>query len=380
MQLSDAIILKAKPAGSRPRRLFDSGGLYLKVSPAGSKLWRFRYLFNGKEKRLALGAYPLTSLEAARHKRDHARELLMAGIDPGAQHKAAISLRQRESSRGIKIEKPLHGKNMSSEGGAASNSLRALGIDEREEQAYRIILVYHKATAEEVATLLSSTPEETMRRLESLENKGLAIHTSDKPQRYIATPPEFAAEFLTRQRQADLELARLNMRSMQRLSSDRQQPLEQSVEIISDPTVLNQFLRHLARSAKDEILVFERVPISYDRSSDIKVRAVMDASLLDHCGSDFIRRDVKAGKEVRFFHSLPAKLIIVDRGLAIIHLSMNSALEETCLIVRRPSGLLGALLVLFELIWESASPIAPDGNMEVDEAAPEEPGTTATRR
>jgi sugar-specific transcriptional regulator TrmB len=239
-------------------------------------------------------------------------------------------------------------------------------------------LVHHKATPEKVASSLSATVEEAALWLESLESKGLAIHTPEPPIRYMATPPEFAAELLTQQRQAALELARVNMRNMKRLHSNDREPLEQSVEIISDPTMLNQLIRHLARSAKEEILVFERAPVSYDSSSegtrdDIKVRAVTDASLLDHYGPDYIRRDVDAGEEVRFFRSLPVKLIIVDRELAVIHLSTNSAHEETRLVVRRPSGLLDALLVLFELVWESASPIAPEGHAVIDKAAPEEP-------
>lgn len=53
MPLSDRKIINAKPA-DRPQRLWDAGGLYLEVSPAGGKLWRFKYRFAGKEKLMAL--------------------------------------------------------------------------------------------------------------------------------------------------------------------------------------------------------------------------------------------------------------------------------------------------------------------------------------
>lgn len=86
--LSDTAIRKAKPA-DKPLRLFDGGGLYLEVSPAGGKLWRLKYRFGGKEKRLALGAYPDTSLADARDRRDDARKLLANGADPGEVKKAA---------------------------------------------------------------------------------------------------------------------------------------------------------------------------------------------------------------------------------------------------------------------------------------------------
>jgi len=58
----------------RPRvRLADSGGLYLEVSPSGSKRWFWKYRFDGKEKRLALGGYPDLGLKEARVARDDAR-------------------------------------------------------------------------------------------------------------------------------------------------------------------------------------------------------------------------------------------------------------------------------------------------------------------
>jgi integrase len=88
MPLTDTAIRKAKPA-EKPHRMADSGGLYLEVSPAGGKLWRWKYRFGGKEKRLALGAYPDTGLKDARDKRDAARKLLAEGTDPGEARKAS---------------------------------------------------------------------------------------------------------------------------------------------------------------------------------------------------------------------------------------------------------------------------------------------------
>ncbi|MDR3221936.1 MAG: Arm DNA-binding domain-containing protein, partial [Candidatus Accumulibacter sp.] len=81
MKLSDIAIKNAKPI-DKPLRLFDGGGLYLEVSTAGGKLWRLKYRFEGKEKRLALGKYPDVSLKEARKQRAHARKLLTLGIDP----------------------------------------------------------------------------------------------------------------------------------------------------------------------------------------------------------------------------------------------------------------------------------------------------------
>lgn len=87
MALTDTAIRKASPR-EKAVRLFDERGLYLEVAPSGGKLWRWKYRIGGKEKRLALGAYPDVSLKAAREKRDGARQALAAGIDPGDAKKA----------------------------------------------------------------------------------------------------------------------------------------------------------------------------------------------------------------------------------------------------------------------------------------------------
>src|SRR5438093_2051944 len=87
MPLTDVKIRSAKRR-DKTFKLFDSGGLYLEVSPAGGKYWRWKYRFGGKEKRLAFGVYPDVSLKAAREKRDTVRQQLGAGIDPGDARKA----------------------------------------------------------------------------------------------------------------------------------------------------------------------------------------------------------------------------------------------------------------------------------------------------
>ena len=88
MALSDVAIRKAKPT-AKPQKLADGGGLYLLVNPTGSKLWRWKYRLAGREKLLALGAYPTISLTSAREACTEARRLLGQGVDPGDAKKRA---------------------------------------------------------------------------------------------------------------------------------------------------------------------------------------------------------------------------------------------------------------------------------------------------
>ena len=73
----------------RPYKLADGGGLHLLVQPSGSKLWRLKYRFGGKEKLLSFGKDPVVSIAMARQKRTEAKMLLDAGIDPGELKKRA---------------------------------------------------------------------------------------------------------------------------------------------------------------------------------------------------------------------------------------------------------------------------------------------------
>jgi len=84
--LNDTRVRTVK-ACERPIKLSDSGGLYLLIQPHGSKLWRLAYRFGGKQKTLAIGVYPTITLKQAREKRDEAKRLLAANMDPSTERR-----------------------------------------------------------------------------------------------------------------------------------------------------------------------------------------------------------------------------------------------------------------------------------------------------
>jgi hypothetical protein len=87
MSLTATAVRVAKPT-NKLRKLHDSRGLYLLIMPNGSRLWRFKYRFGGKENLLSLGAYPEISLGDARSQRDELRLQIAKGINPGAARQA----------------------------------------------------------------------------------------------------------------------------------------------------------------------------------------------------------------------------------------------------------------------------------------------------
>lgn len=102
MPLTDTAIRNAKP-GAKPAKLFDERGLFLIVTPAGGKWWRFRYKFDNKEKLLSLGVYPDVGLKDARERRDAARKLLADSIDPGENRKAQKATKQDRAANSFEV-------------------------------------------------------------------------------------------------------------------------------------------------------------------------------------------------------------------------------------------------------------------------------------
>ncbi|EOG8083672.1 integrase arm-type DNA-binding domain-containing protein [Citrobacter sp. CK184] len=96
MALTDIKARSAKPQ-EKEYTLVDGDGMFLLIHPNGSKYWRFRFRFGGKQHLMAFGVYPETSLADARQKREEARKLVAAGIDP-RQHKRAVKEEQAKEA------------------------------------------------------------------------------------------------------------------------------------------------------------------------------------------------------------------------------------------------------------------------------------------
>jgi integrase len=102
MPLTDVAVRRAKPS-VKPIRISDEKGLYLEVTPAGGKLWRLKYRYAGKEKRLSFGAYPAVSLADARCRREEARIIIAQGADPGEVRKAQKAAKVERAANSFEI-------------------------------------------------------------------------------------------------------------------------------------------------------------------------------------------------------------------------------------------------------------------------------------
>ncbi|SUG14486.1 CP4-like integrase [Salmonella enterica subsp. arizonae] len=107
MPLCHLLILKVKKTPSpsiRNTSWTDGFGMFLRVTPKGSKYWQMAYRFDGKQKIFSIGVYPTVSLADARQRRDEAKRLLDQGIDPNAKKQAEVKelKAKRDNTRSFK--------------------------------------------------------------------------------------------------------------------------------------------------------------------------------------------------------------------------------------------------------------------------------------
>ena len=102
--LNALAIRQAKPQ-KRPYKLFDERGLFLLISPSGSKLWRFKYRYSGKEKQISFGRFPEVTLAQAREARASARRELSQGTDPSRARQARREAEESEPPNWLLLKK-----------------------------------------------------------------------------------------------------------------------------------------------------------------------------------------------------------------------------------------------------------------------------------
>lgn len=101
-KLTNTAVKNATTEGKAQRKLADGGGLTLVVRP-DTKVWWYRYRYDGKERTLTLGTYPQTSLKDARAKRDEAKSLLTGGTDPVTHNRTHKSERVEAHTHTFKV-------------------------------------------------------------------------------------------------------------------------------------------------------------------------------------------------------------------------------------------------------------------------------------
>ncbi|GAA2367379.1 helix-turn-helix transcriptional regulator [Dactylosporangium salmoneum] len=245
-------------------------------------------------------------------------------------------------------------------------------LDPAEHRAYRLLVRLAAAAPDDLAGTAGIPAAEARRLLESLRAKGLARGGPV----FEPLPPDVALGGALLRRQRSLESARqivAGLTEEYRATARRRVP-DHAVEIVAGAAALRERIRDVQNYAQEEILWFCRVnPIAMSSPENteetsalargVRYRAVYERALLETPGElDGIAASVRRGEQARVAESLPVRLAIADRTIAICPLVPDRDRdfgEPTAALIRR-GELLDALVALFEATWERASPLLPD--------------------
>ncbi|MGA7965550.1 MAG: helix-turn-helix domain-containing protein [Gammaproteobacteria bacterium] len=264
-------------------------------------------------------------------------------------------------------------------------AFHVLGISREAEDVYRWLLIHQGAISAEIARALALSRSRVKLLLDGIEAKGLVTHTPERPRRYMAVSPDIALEALALRHQEMLKHARVAINELQQHTIIEQRHGSESVvELITSHEAERQIFDNLHRTARDEIITLTCPPLRVTRldtsggkqshlqseaqARGVRYRSIVDAEFLALPGAvDKMRNEAGIGEQFRSFPSLPFKMVLADRRIAIIPLNLQQPDSPSLLV--RSSALLDALYALFEMFWKHSSPatFTASGTLKINE-------------
>ncbi|MFI5625720.1 helix-turn-helix domain-containing protein [Nocardioides sp. NPDC051685] len=259
--------------------------------------------------------------------------------------------------------------------------LDALGLDKLEETVYRQLVGAPSANLEELAEVSDLDTYAVSAVLAALEGKGLVARASAGQDRYVASPPAVALGALLVQRQDELRRAQVEMTELAGLyrGSVARRDVADVVDVVHGTEAIAQRFAQLQYSAKKCIQALQKPQAAVVTREDadeaeraaiergVRHDIVLERSVFDTPGIyETIDSGLEIGIELRVVPTVPLRAFIVDREIALIPLmnSEHNTVQDALLL--HPSGLLDAILALFDLIWTSAPKLVatPEGTVE----------------
>ncbi|NWF29251.1 helix-turn-helix transcriptional regulator [Streptomyces sp. PKU-EA00015] len=267
--------------------------------------------------------------------------------------------------------------------------LGAIGLDERQETAYRALVALGAAEITDLAHRLALPETETERTLRRLEQQGLAAQSSARTGRWVAAPPGVALGALLTQQRHELEQAELAAALLaEEYRAESQEPaVHDLVEVVTGARAVTHRFVQLQLGAAEEVcaLVTGRpVAVSgMDNEAEEKAatrgvayRVVVEREVLTMPdGITELTAALGRDERVRVVDRVPTELVVADRSLAMVPLTGRGA--EPAALVVHASGLLESLTGLFEAVWRDAVPLRlGSGDCSVTETAAGGPDAT----
>ncbi|GGO89385.1 helix-turn-helix domain-containing protein [Wenjunlia tyrosinilytica] len=248
--------------------------------------------------------------------------------------------------------------------------LRRLGLEDREARTYLAMLSTGPTTVAELSERLGEDPLGIRQSVDRLIEQGLATSCGREDSAVAPTEPGIALDRLTHARTSELRQAHIAAINAYRgyRRSVHPQATDDLVEVITGPQIMER-IWHIEGAAGSEVLRFDSPPYHIPAGPNaaegrnlergVEYRVVYSTSAVQN--SSYYARNIKpciaAGEQARVLPTVPVKLTIFDRRVAIVSMSFVEAEVNDSMLIVRPSSLLSALTGLFETSWRSAFPL-----------------------
>ncbi|TQK51154.1 sugar-specific transcriptional regulator TrmB [Streptomyces sp. SLBN-118] len=259
--------------------------------------------------------------------------------------------------------------------------LGAIGLDERQESAYRALVALGAAEVTDLAHRLALPEPDMERALRRLEQQGLAAQSSACTGRWVAAPPGVALGALLTQQRHELDQAELAAALL--AEEYRAQAVEPAVhdlvEVVTGASaVAHRFLQLQLGAAEEVCALVTGHPVvvaGTDNDAEEKAatrgvtyRVVVERDVLTMpAGTAELSAALGRDEQVRVVDRVPTKLVVADRTLAMVPLTGRGA--EPAALVVHASGLLESLTSLFEAVWRDALPLRLGARGDICEEA-----------
>ncbi|ONI53448.1 MULTISPECIES: LuxR family transcriptional regulator [Streptomyces] len=247
--------------------------------------------------------------------------------------------------------------------------LGALGLDERQEAAYRALVAAGAAELSDLAHRLSLPEADAERVLRRLEQHGLAAQSSARPGRWVAAPPGVALGALLIQQRHELEQAELAsaLLAAEYRAEASEPEVHDLVEVVTGSAAVAQRFHQLQLGAASEVCALvtgkpiavtgmENESEERAASRGVVYRVVVEREVLSlPSGILELSAALSRDEQCRVVDRVPTKLVIADGTTAMVPLTGRGA--EPAALVVHASGLLESLMGLFEAVWREAMPL-----------------------
>jgi DNA-binding CsgD family transcriptional regulator len=244
--------------------------------------------------------------------------------------------------------------------------LEGVGLSAAEERFYRALIAQPGSQLPQLASAADLDLAAAAELVERLESLGL-LHR-DKDERLVALPPQAALESLAVARQMALEEARMAARQLQREFLAQTKDASEVVTVVTTPAEIQQQWEQLQSSATEEVLNFDAPPYIADPpdyetelrrlAAGVRYRVIYSTEALTLPGRLQALQTLRAaGEDARFLPTVPLKLGIADRRLAMLPLLVGDLHGVASALVVRESALLDVLVLLFDEHWRRATPL-----------------------